>query len=364
MQIQPVNEKTVPLTMTAGVATTSTRNVIANLLNDDFFLHGYDLVFEGRLAVGVAAATAVLPEALQNIFRRVRVEISHSLFKKQAPIDLPSATLFERARMFDRVAPHTYGTPLAVGTGNYDLGVVIPLTFPLESVIESQEFGTLLNAEECSSIQIFLDAAPAADLLTPAGTTTFTWSAYGSGTGSPVVKVIRRTVNGLNHKPLTDLVIKTDRVDSLNAAVTLNNVNSLYLPRGADIRLIGLKQYTASANGSDVVSAFLNPVASSDAGIAIPQLLIGKKPIRDYTSWQDFVAETKKHYGIAPTTGYAVWDFVNRGNRLDALAASVFAKNQKQYGYGGLINAAGADSQVEVFYDQILSAKNFNPGNS
>lgn len=355
MQIKPIAESTQTLTMTAGTATGASRNVIKNLLNDKF-LYGYDLVFKGRLAVGVAAASAVLPESPQSIFRRVRVEIQHKRFKKQAIIDLPGASLFERAKLFNRKAPHTFGTPPAVGVGNYDFGVVLPLRFALENVFEQQEFGTLLNGADCSSIQIFLDMAPAADLLTPAGTTTFTWTAYGSPTGSPTVDIIRKEVNGLSHNPVTDLVIKTDRVDGLNNAVALNNVNGLYLPRGADMRLIGLKQYVASPNGEDVVSSFLNPVVSSDNGLAVPQLLIGKKAIRDHSGWQDLVAETADHYGITPDTGYGVWDFVNRGDRWDALAASVFAKNQNQYGYGGKINPAGATAQIEVFYDQILSA--------
>lgn len=355
MQIKRIHEKTVSLNMTAGTGTGASENVVQQLLNDRY-LHGYDLVFKGRLAVGVAAATALLPESPQSIFRRVKVEIQHRRFKKQTIIDLPGATLFERAKLFTRKAPHTFGTVPATATGNYDFGVVLPITFPLENVIEKQEFGTLLNGADCSSIQIFLEMAPAADLLTPGGTTTFTWTGYGSATGKPVCEIIRREVNGLNHNPLTDLVIKTDRVDSLNNAVALNNVNGLYLPRGADMRLIGLKQYTASANSVDVVSSFLDPVVDSDNGLAVPQLLIGKKAIRDYDGWQSLVAETGEHYGITPHTGYGVWDFVNRGDRMDALAASVFAQNQNQYGYGGKINAAGANSQIEVFYDQILSA--------
>lgn len=359
MQIKPVHEKTVQLNMPVGTATSSVQNVIQNLLNNRF-VHGYDLIFKGRLAIGTAAGTAVNPEAPQNIFRRVRVEMQHNRFGKISPIDLPGATLYQRARLFNRVAPQIFGTAIAVGTGNYDIGVVCRLEFPLENVVESQEFRTLPNLLETSSVQIFLEMAPASDLVVPAGTTTFTWSAYGSAAGSPVVEVVRREVNGLSHNPLTDMVIKTDRIDSLNNAVALNNVNGLYLPRGADVRLIGLKQYVASANDINVVSAFLNPVLDTDNGIAIPQLLIGKKPIRDYDSWQSFVGETAQHFGVSPNSGYAIWDFVNRGNALDALAASLFAKDQNQYGYGGKINPAGANSYVEVFYDQILSSKQSN----
>lgn len=358
MQIKSLPEKTVALTMTAGTGGGSTQNVIQSLLNDRY-LHGYDLVFRGRLAIGVAVGTAVLPEAPQNIFRRVRVEIHHTIFGTQSIIDLPGATLFQRAKLFNKLAPHTFGTALGTAVGNYDIGVVLPLIFPLENVVEQQEFQTLLDAVRTSSIQIFLDMAPGADLVTPGGTTTFTWTAYGSGAGNPTVDVVQRVVNGLSHLPETDLVLKHDRVDGLNNAVALTNPNGQYLPRGNDIRLIGLKQYTASANGIDVVSAALNPIVDTDNGIAHPQILVGKTPIRDYPTWQALVAENKMLYGIAPDSGYGIVDFVNRGSRFDALAASRFAINQKQWGYGGLINAAGASSQVEVFFDEILSHSDF-----
>ena len=356
MQIKSIIERSgINLSMTAGTAVGATQNVIASLLQDRY-LHGYDLVFRGRLAIGTAAATAILPEAPQSIFRRVAVEVHHTIFGTQRIIDLPGATLFERAKLFNRQAPLTFGTTLATAVANYDIGVVLPLVFPLENVVEGQEFKTLLDAIRTSSIQIYLQMAPAADLFTPAGTTTFTWTAYGSATGSPTLDLIQHPVNGLSHAPEMDLVVKHDRVDSLNAAVAYNNINGNWMPVGNDVRLVGLKQYVASTNSVDVVSSALDPIIGTDNGIAQPQLLVGKTAVREYGSWQAFVHETAQHFGIQPDSGYAVWDFVNRGNRLDALPASTYSKTNTQWGYGGVINPGGANSQVEAFLDEILSA--------
>lgn len=353
MQIKTVTDQVLSIPA-ASMANAQSGLAFPASVNTGQYLQGLNLEFQGRLTTATAAGAAVTPEAPWSLFRRVYVDIVHSIYGSVRLISLPGGTLKTRAYLFNRINPLSQGTTLATAEGAYDMDFVLPIVFPLEQVVQGQVANTLLDAPRCSSIKVSFDLGVGADLITSSGTTTYTWSAYGSNVGNPIVNLSRRIVNGFSQNPLTNLVMKSDRVDTLSNGVQPGSFNGQPLPVGANfIRLIGFKQYLPDVGSNDVPLSFLNPIAPGSPGLADPQVYINSSLIRDFTSWALLSHETQSRYNVAAPLGYGVVDFVSDGLAQDALNAQAIGQSRSVLNYGGLINAS-ASGLIEVFLDQVM----------
>lgn len=323
-------------------------------VNTGQYLQGLDLEFQGRLTVGTAVGGAVTPEAPWCLFKRVYVDIVHAIYGSVRLISLPGGTLLRRAQFYNRITPISNGTTLATAEGAYDIDFHLPLIFPLEQVVQGQVANTLLDAPRCSSIRVSFDLGSGPEIITSGGTTTYTWSQYGSGAGNPIVNLNRRVVNGFTQNPLTNLVMKSDRVDTLANAVQPGSYNGQPLPVGANfIRSIWFKQYLPSVVSNDVPLTMLSPIKPTDTGLADPQVYINSTLIRDFQTWQIAVNDTQRRFQVAIPAGYAVVDFVADGLAQDALNAQAIGQSRSVLNYGGLINASST-GLIEVALDQVM----------
>lgn len=323
------------------------------------FEYGRRLTFKGRLTIGTAAGTAVLPEA-PNVFRNVTITVDHPSFGNQQILNRTGGTIQQYRYLMTRRQPTLTSNPaFSEAVGTYDILQILDLQYPLENVYSQFKQDTLLDTRVLTSYSIQVQIAPPSDLVTPAGTTTFAWSAYGSNAGNPTLDIERIEVLGFNGAPTgkESLVIRTARYDSIANNVAAGNLNGQPLTRDVRsvVRLLGLKQYIQSANGISVPSSFLNPIQDTDPGIAIPQLFRGGKAIRSPRNWQTFQSEASDDFAINMPDGYGFWDFVASGNMMEAMPTGSF-QNPKvgvDWGYGGTINGV-ANGVVAVLVDEVL----------
>ncbi len=160
------------------------------------------ILWEGRIAIGTANMSSVFPEALQSLIQQVTLQGQHKTYGALVPIQLTGADLFAWPALFRvvgcaiiingvRVNPlgKPNGLPLATfgNTGNYDIQVfwdiplvpVLPAAAKLNAVpflYMQSDWGDTLNLQI-----IFGDAS---SLGVPGGSTTITFSAFGSSSGT------------------------------------------------------------------------------------------------------------------------------------------------------------------------------------
>lgn len=327
----------------------------ASSINLSQYLAALEIEVMFRVTIGTAAATAVLPEAPYSLIRRLQVAVNHKIYGALNVVNLPAATLQQIQALFNKVTANVQGTVLGTAVGNYDVDMHLTIPFSLENVVDFQQANTLLDAPRATSIMVSATLGTADDLFTPGGTTTFTFSGYG-GAGNPVINVSRVIAPGYAAtQPLTNLVVRTDRVDSLTQNVTPGSPNAQQLQVGNLYRLIGVKQYIQNGTSPDTVQSFLNPIASSDSGLERFQLFLNGIAVQDFYTWQAFVNKTRATYGIAPGTGYAVLDFLTTGMQRPGYMFNTrtVAQNNGTLAYGGLINGV-AGGTAEIFSVQVM----------
>jgi hypothetical protein len=324
------------------------------------YLYGLIVKFLGRLTTAGGAGAAVNAEAPQSIFNRIKVNTNSSLYGSKLPINLPGATIFQRAHIFSGTPPVASGG-LATANAAYDIEVDWPILFVLENTADDVQRATLLPAPLLSSLQLEMQFNPGAALITSGGATTYAWTAYGSAAGVPEVLVQLLQVNGLQNNPKTVLVTKTDQYADLSKSVGSDQQVGNEIPIGSTIARVVLKQYVQDPlQAVDVAATMLSPKTAASAGWASPQLQFNRVPIRQYQRWAQLESENKNHYSIgAWPSGYGVIDFGEGSNYgspvgqvTNYLMTQSLAVKKGLLTTSGVVNAS-ANSQLEVGVDQV-----------
>lgn len=357
MNIKRLPQQGVPATNSAFI---EGKQTLVVPLDRQQYLYGLVVKFLGRLTIGGGAGAAVNPEAPFSLFNRFRVNTNSSLYGSKLPINLSGSTIYRRAHIFSSVPPVASGS-LGTAAANYDIEVDWPLLFILENTSEQAQLATLLPAPLLSSLQLEADFNPGAALVQNGGTTTYTWHAYGSATGSPEVLVTLLQVNGLQHNPKTVLVTKTDQRFDLTSAVGSDQQIGNELPIGSTIARVLLKQYAQDTNQAAEVAASMNsPKTSSANGFVSPQLQFNRVPIRNYQRWAQLESENANHYAVSSwPAGYGVFDFGEGSNYGSPVGqVSNYLLTQSLAVKKGLLTVAGlnnalANGKLEVGVDQV-----------
>lgn len=292
------------------------------------------LVWRGRVVIGVANYTTVAAEAPQTILQRARLTGTHRKFGSLTPIDISGATMFAYARvwrvrgssLFINTARQPELTiPLAqIGTvfgntGTYDLEIhyVMPLgpIFPagpqkistIPYFYYPEDWGNTLQ------LQVFF--GDQTSFGTPGGTTTVTFSAFGSGTGSPVLNIYTNyEILGQLSKSISSAVVIRSEQNVISGSLgqVANNVRLALLQKQKTLNLL-LKTGVLLTGTSGGVSVF---ASLSDTLIDFTQIVVDNKPVRN--NFNNFAQKEYAGFAFDSVTpqGYMNFPFDDAMNPL------------------------------------------------
>jgi hypothetical protein len=317
-------------------------------------IRGIRLVVKGRVVIGTAAMTSVVPEGLLNLISNVFIQGTNARQQGNLTlwnIDFASAFVIQhlfayRNGLFtignvgtqpDTLAlPPTqpfppgstttqgyFNTPtLAPGAvGTYDFRMVCDFPFhPHENNANGKEPLTVVqylvrNEEWKDSIQIQITGGTQAGNSTgvlgvAAATTTLTYTAFGSGSGTPTVDVYSLPV-------LMGLTLKDGILPGVISRVATPITSSLLTSAGTNVALANMqKQPTPRIifkNGTGTVGTSFASLLDTNV-TTLGVLLGGNRNVRNKL---DVWAHKMQHadvYDRDPVQGYVMMDFIDQGN--------------------------------------------------
>ena len=121
----------------------------------DKWLLGMLLLWEGRIAVTVAAPGAVLPEAPQSIVERIRIEGQHKRFGQRYHYNLRGATAYQYSNIYSGGRNLTVASSpaLANAIANYDIRAFYLAWFALEQVPIDQQIAYAIRGDRVEAMQ-------------------------------------------------------------------------------------------------------------------------------------------------------------------------------------------------------------------
>ena len=306
--------------------------IIARNINLTRPVESLKIVWRGRVVIGTANFTAVASEAPQTIIQRIRITGTHRIFNQLVPIDISGATAFAWCRFFqvrgstlliNGARQAELGVPnQQVGatfgnTGTYDVEIHydVPLTpmFPLSSRISLIPF-LYYPQDWADTLQVQLFFGDATSFGTP-GTATTTFTAFGSGAGSPLVTL------AINYAILGPLA------NSVQSAVCIRNEATIV---GGPVAAVANAQRLTLLQKQKTTNVFVKSgtvLTGSSAGVQVYGALLDtmldrtiinldNKPVRNNPA--NFLA--KEYFGrqfnsILPG-GYLGFTFVDSMNPL------------------------------------------------
>jgi hypothetical protein len=319
-------------------------------------IRGLRFVIKGRIVVGTAAFTSVNPEGLLNLLSSIVIQGTNARQQGNLSlwnIDLATAWVIQRI-LGPKGAAYFFVTPPAGGaltavsdpttpfpsgavasnpyfqgsTGTYDF--IIGIDFPFHPH-QSNSYGRepltipqylVRNEEWKDSLQVQITGATQAGNSTgalgvAAATTTLTYTAFGSGSGSPTVDIYSLPVlMGLNLKDqiLPGVISRasqtiTTPVQSAGSNVALANLQKQPTPR------VFFKMGTGTV--SPAFATLIDTVASGPQATGpntLGILLGGNRNIRNKVDIMAHKMQFPDIYLREPVQGYNIMDFMEQGN--------------------------------------------------
>lgn len=371
---------TAPKTIRTGNAWSSGGSLqIASGIDLSLPLRGIQIILKFRCVIGGAAITTPAIEGWLNLISRIRVVGINKRQNGNVTLwDTDMATawmvqhLFDRSVNFFSINAGTGETHVPVpttplpaagangyingATGTYDVRIGLYLPFHPFGSPAGVRNGFVVRKEEFSdTLQIQLDygqvsnGAVAGALGTPNAATTFTFTSYGSGAGSPTVDVygMPMQLGDLRDSVLPGLLTRTTQplATLLQAAGT--NISLLDLQRQKTTRVY----VKVGTNASTSVPAF---TTVSDTNLTQIGLVAGgNRQVRDVQDIFAYKQNTQNHFAREPIQGYNVLDFIESGNPDAAYPADQLGAGVAFQLYGtvaGVANAYGIVMQEQMLY--------------
>lgn len=303
--------------------TTQTLRTNGGLLPNDRFMAGLILEFRGRLTMpGATGPTAVQGDAHAAIIERVSIEGYHRVRRQQEKfVDMRGADLELLQRIY---SPGTLiKTPTTISTtasATNDMIVQIFVPFTPQRMPVSVQQGYLLDAPNYESLKMTIQWGDFKSVVVP-GTTNATWSAHGSASGSPELRVYgcfaiqqARFANFVPGRIFRYFQEVTGSIPTTAAT----GVRIYDIPRGFDIRAVTLKSGVKAVN----TTAGNNSFASYSDFLTELKLNIGLgKYVRWYKDGNAVFADLATSYNLASrVTGLNPIDFAQYGNPGEVLS--------------------------------------------
>jgi hypothetical protein len=325
------------LPWTAGGTQTLTQQVDLSLP-----IRGFRMSFKGRVVIGTAGFTTANPEGFLNLISSIIIQGTNA--RQQGNLTLYNidlATLFVVQNFFayrgaayysinsgtgeTELAPPTLPMPASyapiTATGTYDFRIVLDIPFhPMQSNAFGKEPLTIpqflvRNEEWKDSIQIVLGFGNQAGggatgvLGLSAGTTTITFSAYGSGSGTPTIDISSLPV-------LMGAALKDQILPGVISRVS-TPITSVMQSAGTGVPLLNLqKQPTPRIFFKQGVSTITPAFTSlTDTNVTALGVQLGQnRNIRNVLDIFQHKLQQADVYSRDLIQGYTMFDFMDQGN--------------------------------------------------
>lgn len=301
------------------------------------------LVLSGRVVIGTANFDASAIEAPQSLIQRIRLRGRHKTFGAQTLWDISGASAFAWPRLFQQqgnwtfsgtttnaldaqpTIPFVAGMPTTTGTYDFEVHVYLP-TYPMLGSGPYEPRWTapyyLRDEDWGRTLQLEIDLSDNTGLGDPAATSTTTWTAYGSASGTPSLDIytIHSLLGPFARIPGRGIVLRTeDEASPAREAAGTNT--SLYQLRQQITSNIVLKTGTIRTSGiSAGVEVF---TALSDRQLNRTKVVLNNKMLRD-TEYNRTVKQSQAiEWNVTQPEGYLVFSFVDSKNPLTALRADL-----------------------------------------
>jgi hypothetical protein len=355
--------------------------LIAQAIDLSLPIRGIRIVFKGRLVIGTANFTSFNPEGLLNLISGITIQGVNA--RQQGNITLWSidlATAFVLSHLFayrgsayfsvntgtgETISPIP-STPFPASgygsgnTGTYDFRIVIDLPFhPFEmNGYGNQPFalpGFLVRNEEWKdSLQIQLQYGTQAGLGATgalgvsAGTTTVTFSSYGSGTGNPTIDLYSLPV-------MSGLELKDSITPGVLSRVS-SPVTSILQSAGTSVPIFNLQKQPTPRIFAKFGVSTVSPAFSSlsDTNVTTLGVLLGGN--RNVRNKVDIWTHKLQHvdvYDRDPVQGYLLMDFIEQGNYDSAFPGQDIGDGATYQLVGdcaGVANALGLIVQEQLLH--------------
>lgn len=276
---------------------TLTQPIIPRNLNLTRPMESLHFVWRGRVVIATANYTAVAAEAPATIIQKIRVTGTHRTFNQLVPIDISGATAFAYMRLFqvrgntslingvkqpEPSVPYAQAGATFGNTGTYDLEIhySVPVTPILAPNSRLSTIPYLWFPQDwADSIQIQLFFGDATSFGTPAGGTVVTFSAFGSGAGSPTVSIFANysILGQLATAFNAAVVVRNEQLitSGLANAATGQRVSLLQKQRTLGVMIKSGILLTGTTAGVSVFASL------SDTMLERTQIVLDNKPVRN-----------------------------------------------------------------------------------
>jgi len=346
-----------------------TAPIIPKNLNVNRPLERIHLVWRGRVVIAGANYTAIAAEAPQTIIQRIRLTGTHQRFGSLTPIDITGATAFTLGRLtrfrgsslyINGVRQNELGVPLAqagatfgnVGTYDLEIHYVIPMG-PILSV--SSKLSTIpflfMNSDWGDTLQLQIFMGDGTSFGTLAGGTTTTFTAFGSGAGSPLITIFTNyeILGPLANSISPAVVIRSEQSQTAPVAANGNAVRIQLLQKQKTTNIF-VKTGTILAGTAAGISVF---GVMSDNVLDFTQPVVDNKPIRN--NFNNFAM--KEYVGYAFDTvmpqGYLNFTFLDAQQPLTYYRADLLAGGST-FELDSNVIGGGAGVTCNVLQEQVI----------
>jgi hypothetical protein len=347
-------------------------------------IEGFRLVFKMRDVIGTANMTSANPLGYLNMIQRVLIEGRNERKKGKASLwdmDLGSIALFQSVFDRDQKKPFQYNGISAVGaasagtelafeqpstpvtgffngtTGTYDIRIVIDLpAYPI-GIPPYLRPGYLIRAQEWKDslfgrfeFPTIVNGATHA-LGTDGGTTTHTFTSFGSGAGTPTLDIYALPVfMGAEN----DAAATPGYMSRIAIPVTV----LLQAAGGINTSLLTLEKSNTTRIAAIIGVSTVNPFFSSlsDTNLTTAGIFVAKnRTVRENIDIFAHKMELLRYYNNQPVQGVVPFEFLH-SNNPDAAYDAEKAADGTVFEVRGTV--AGVANALGVFIQEV---ENFKP---
>jgi hypothetical protein len=344
-------------------------------------IRGFRLVFSGRLVIGTAAFTSVNPEGLLNLISNIHIDGQNARQGGNLTLwDIDLATLWVCQHLFGQrsgyfsidsgsgeVLKAVPTTPFpAAGasgyingaTGTYDFRIIVDMPAHL---FASNKFGNhaemiaafaIRQEEWKDTITIKMNFGAQAGNSTgalgvAAATTTVTFTAYGSGAGSPTIDLYVLPISlgpQLKDAVLPGVISRTSQQISAVLQAAANNTALVHLQKQPTTRII-------AKFGTGTVPPAMATLSDTNV-TALGVQLGGNRNVRNVVDVFAHKQSQQDTYDRDAIQGYLVMDFTESGNPDSAYPGQEVGEGST---FDLVANVTGvANAQGVILQEQVL----------
>lgn len=316
-------------------------------------LESIRVILSGRLALATYDYSAVAPEHFTNLLQQFQLNGAHRKYGNVTPIRQHGANIFAQPSLFtpkgerntsalivngvlakNSDLPFAYvneaGTNVflgTTGTSPWDFQIIwtIPLgpIFPPSAGDSQRDVSFLYQPQDwADSLQITITLGDKTSLGTPQASSVVTWTAFGSGAGSPSLEVHNNysILGAFANQVMGGFVVRSESDFNSNTAVASGTRLALLQHQiTANVAIKSGINLTGTTAGVSVYASL------SDTQLGTTNLRVDNKPIRDNRNNMIAKFYGAQQFAAAQPQGWLNFSFVDSQNPLTAYRADGLA---------------------------------------